>query len=174
MFTLDRFLEITNNAPAESSKFGWDCYGQNAYILEYWNGCYGADAISIEIVYNIQTLQVFEVQAWDGKTQTEYRFWTTPEYKQLHIDYATKRGVDYTLSINGRYFIDLDVEDDMVDKAIAIFSGRDYDKRISIVINLTDEEELALMRMAHEQDKTLNQLVSEITEAHISKLKEQK
>jgi len=43
------------------------------------------------------------------------------------------------------------------------------DNRVSIEVDLTDEEWYALMKLAHEQDITLNQLVENILKTFIEK-----
>lgn len=45
------------------------------------------------------------------------------------------------------------------------------DNRVSIEVDLTDEEWYALMKLAHEQDITLNQMVELILKAEIERLK---
>jgi hypothetical protein len=47
-------------------------------------------------------------------------------------------------------------------KARAIIAREPYDTRISIPINLPDDEMLVLMTMAHEQDMTFNDFVEDI------------
>jgi hypothetical protein len=47
-------------------------------------------------------------------------------------------------------------------KAQAIIAGDPYDTRISIPINLPDDEMLVLMTMAHERDMTFNDFVEDI------------
>lgn len=49
------------------------------------------------------------------------------------------------------------------------------DNRVDVPIELTDEEWYTLMRMAHDRDITLNQLVEEILAAEINRIdKEQR
>ena len=43
------------------------------------------------------------------------------------------------------------------------------DNRVSIEVDLTDEEWYTLMKLAHEQDITLNQLVENILREYIEK-----
>ena len=59
-------------------------------------------------------------------------------------------------------FVDLEQEQDWLDKARSIVADEDYDNRVSVPLDLSDEEMLRLMTMAHERDITLNQFVEEI------------
>ena len=46
-------------------------------------------------------------------------------------------------------------------KVSGIISGVDYDTRVSVPVDFTDEELLKYMRLAHERDMTFNQFVEE-------------
>ena len=48
------------------------------------------------------------------------------------------------------------------------------DNRVDFEIELTDEEWYTLMKMAHEQDITLNQLVERVLTAEIDRLEQEK
>jgi hypothetical protein len=66
-------------------------------------------------------------------------------------------------------YIDLDVDDDFIQKALAIKAGEDYDTRVSVPVDFTDEELLTYMKMAHEQDMTFNQFIEEALRQAIAK-----
>ena len=59
-------------------------------------------------------------------------------------------GVDYT---------DLDVEEDLVEKATAIVNGREYDKRVMMQLDLDSDLEMAIYRNAHQLDMTVNDYI---------------
>ena len=46
-----------------------------------------------------------------------------------------------------------------MEKARAIVAGEDYDTRVQISVDFTNEELLQYALMAHEQDITLNELI---------------
>jgi hypothetical protein len=56
-------------------------------------------------------------------------------------------------------YTDLEVDDDWIQKALAVVSGEVYDTRISVPIDMSDAELLKYMKLAHERDVTFNQLV---------------
>ena len=58
-------------------------------------------------------------------------------------------------------YIDLDVEDDFIQKCLAIKSGEDYDTRVMVPVDFSDEDLLQYMKLAHERDMTFNQFVEE-------------
>ena len=49
----------------------------------------------------------------------------------------------------------------------------DSDNRVDVEIELTDEEWYTLMKIAHEQDITLNQLVERVLTAEIDRLEKE-
>jgi hypothetical protein len=102
---------------------------------------------------------VYEVQIHDYRNQRAYRM-INPDYTSAHTAEAASRG---TYNINEAWedvlYTDLEVDDDWIQKALAVVSGEVYDTRISVPIDFSDEELLKYMKLAHEQDVTFNQLV---------------
>jgi hypothetical protein len=75
---------------------------------------------------------------------------------------ATKRDVDRDQAWDDVNYTELEVDDDFIQKCLAIREGEDYDTRVSVPLTLEDDEMFQLMKMAHEQDVTLNQLVEQL------------
>jgi 5-carboxymethyl-2-hydroxymuconate isomerase len=59
-------------------------------------------------------------------------------------------------------YVDLEVDDDFIQKCLAIKDGDTYDTRVQVPLDLPDDMMFEMMRMAHERDITLNQMVEEI------------
>jgi hypothetical protein len=147
MITLKQFMEIISYRISEGSK--WNGFSPDAYSLDYWNG--GQDGHSLCIIFNTKDQTVYSVQVCDYKNNRAYRF-THPDHRN-DLDKEAWDDVNW---------IDLDVEDDWLEKAQAIMEERDYDTRVQIPLELGEDELFQLMSMAHERDITLNQLVTEI------------
>jgi hypothetical protein len=62
----------------------------------------------------------------------------------------------------------LDVADDFIQKALAIRAGENYDTRVQVPVDFSDEELLQYMKLAHERDMTFNELVEEALRHAIS------
>jgi hypothetical protein len=75
---------------------------------------------------------------------------------------AKKRDVDRDQAWDEVNYTELEVDDDFMKKCLAIREGEDYDTRVSVPLTLEDDEMFQLMKMAHEQDITLNQLVENL------------
>jgi hypothetical protein len=155
MITLKQWMETVDYRITEGSDYGWQCYGHNAYSLDSWNG--EQDGHSLTVIFDNKTQEVYEVQAHDYVNQRAYRL-INPNYAPKHMLEATDRNIEDTAWDEVRY-IDLETDDDWIEKAQAIVAGKDYDTRVSVPIDLTDEEMLKYMRMAHEMDVTFNHFV---------------
>jgi len=65
-------------------------------------------------------------------------------------------------------YVDLDVADDFIQKALAIRAGENYDTRVQVPVDFSDEELLQYMKLAHERDMTFNEFVEEALRHAIS------
>jgi len=161
MITIKEFLESIDYKMSTSDDYLWLCYGENARGMDYWNNEHGDNGVSISCIFDTQTQVIYEMQAWDGPNEREYR-WINPDYKNIHLAEAINRNIDPDVSYDDKKFIDIDLEDDMLEKMTAIFKGEDYDTRVKIELTLGDKEMFQLMTLAHEADMTLNQFVEKI------------
>ncbi len=158
MITLKEYMELVNYRITEGSNYCWDCYGNDAYRLDSWNQDQNGHTVSI--VFDTRTQTVYEATAYDYSRNRAYRL-INPEFKHYHDQEAEVRGIDANEAWDDVKYIDLDVDDDFIQKALAIVAGEDYDDRVKVPIELTDEELLEYMKLAHERDITFNQLVEE-------------
>ena len=169
---LKDFMEVTSYRITEGSEYCWNCFGPNAYRLDSWSGAWNnsTEGYTITIVFDTVTQTVYEVEAWDYFNDRAYR-WMNPEYKLAHDTEACQRGIDAREAWDDVRFVDLEVEADFLEKARAIVANEDYDTRVVVPIDLPDDELFGLMKMAHEQDITLNKLVEKILTNYIDYLK---
>lgn len=58
-------------------------------------------------------------------------------------------------------YVDLEVADDFIQKALAIQAGETYDTRVKVPVDFSDEELLQYMKLAHDRDMTFNEFVEE-------------
>lgn len=168
MITIKEFMETIEYKITEGSDFTWHCYGDHAYRLDSWNQ--EQDGHTISIVFDTQTHEVYEASAYDYSRSRAYRL-INPDYKQAHNDEALDRGVDAKQAWDDVDYVDLEVDDDFIQKCLAIKANEDYDTRVSVPLDLPDEELFELMKLAHEKDMTLNQLVEEALRTAIDEYK---
>jgi hypothetical protein len=159
MITLKEFMEVVDYRITEGSNYMWDCYGPNSYSLDSWNG--DQDGHSFTIIFDTKTQIVYEVQSHDYKNQRAYRR-CNPETQTAMETEAGNRGINKKEAWEDVDYVDLESDDDWIQKAIAIASGEDYDTRVTIPLELDDIDLLTLMKMAHERDLTFNEFVEDV------------
>ena len=101
-----------------------------------------------------------ELQAHDYRNNRAYRM-INSMYNTARISESEQRGVGLNVAWDGVDYVDLEVDSDFSQKVSGIISGVDYDTRVSVPVDFTDEELLKYMRLAHERDMTFNQFVEE-------------
>ena len=159
MITMKEWMELVGYRITEGSAYGWQCYGPDAYALDSWNGEH--DGHSFTVIFDTKDQTVYEVQAHDYVHNRAYRM-VNPDFAKKMKKEAKRRDVDKDEAWEDVNYVDLDVDDDFIQKCLAIREGEDYDTRVSVPLELEDDQLFDLMKMAHEQDLTLNQLVENI------------
>jgi hypothetical protein len=163
MITLKEWMEATGFRITEGGDYGWDSYGPNSYRLDSWNG--QQDGHSASIVFDTRTHEVYEVQVHDYTRTRAYRL-INPKYLEAHQIEAGNRDVAFGEAWDDVDYVDLEVESDMMEKNTAIFNNEEYDTRVQVPVDFSDEELFSYMKLAHERDITFNQLVEQaLTEA---------
>ena len=167
MINLKEWMEIVNYRITEGSAYGWQCYGHDAYMLDSWNGEH--DGHSFTIIFDTKTQVVYEAQAHDYVHNRAYRM-INEDYRKKNKKEARRRDVNKDEAWDDVRYVDLDVDDDFIQKCLAIRAGEDYDTRVLVPIDFTDQELLAYMKLAHERDITFNQFVEEALRIAIADL----
>ena len=153
MLTLKEWMEIVDYRITEGDDYFMSAYGDKAYFLNSWNGVH--DGYSFCVVFDRDTQEIYEVQAHDYKHERAYRL-IAPGFENATAEEDGKNAWDHV------DYVDLEVDDDFIQKCLAIKTGEDYDTRVSVPLTLEDAEMFELMKLAHEKDMTLNELVEEI------------
>jgi hypothetical protein len=156
MITLKEWMELVDYRITGGSEFQWQCYGTLAQTID-------SDGVkhSVSIVFDRGDQLVYEVTVCDYVNNRAYRI-IDPNFKFGHDDEAAGRDVPANQAWDDVLYTDLETDEDFMTKARAIIAREPYDTRISIPINLPDDEMLVLMTMAHEQDMTFNDFVEDI------------
>jgi hypothetical protein len=157
MITLKQWMETVDYRITEGSQYYWNCFGDNAYSLDSW--CGDQDGSAITITFDTQTQEVYEVQAHDYRNERSYRL-INPDYVKVFQDEVVRRGAA-DMAWDDVKFTDLETDEDWLEKARAIFLGKDYDTRISIPLDIPDDELLKIMLAAHQRDMTFNQFAEQ-------------
>ena len=168
MITLKEWMEVVGYRITEGSEYQWECYGTDAHCLDSWNG--DQDGHSFSIYFDTKTQEVYEVQIHDYRNNRAYRL-INPDFVKKHKKEAKRRSVEHKEAWDEVNYVDLEVDDDWIQKALAVEAGEDYDTRISVPVDFSDKELLQYMKLAHERDMTFNDLVEEALRHTIKEVK---
>ena len=136
--------------------------------LSSWNGVHGKGGYSFNIVFSTKSQKVYEVSVCDYTNDRAYRM-INPDYAKKYKKEAESRDEMLNQAWDDVDYVDLEVDDDFFQKCLAIKDGDDYDTRVSVPVDFTDEELLKYAKMAHEQDITLNQFIENALREAIDK-----
>lgn len=163
MISLKEWMEVVGYRITEGSEGYYHEFGPNCHCLSAWNGDH--NGWSFNIVFDTKDQTVYIAEACDYKNQRAYRL-INPDYKQAYMK-SIKKEDWRDQAWDDVNFVDLEVDDDWIQKALAIVAGDDYDTHVSIPLNLDKENLHQLMLLAHENDLTLNQYVEKILRAEM-------
>jgi len=156
MLTLKEWMELVDYRITEGSDYGWECYGPNVHMLDSWNG--EQDGHSFTVIFDTKTQVIYEVQAHDYVHNRAYRMINEDFRKKMKKE-AKRRDVDRKEAWDNVDYVELDVDDDFIQKCLSIREGEDYDTRVLMPIDIPDDELLVYMKKAHDMDITFNNFV---------------
>ncbi len=172
MITLKDFMEAVDYRITEGSDYQWQCFGSNAYCLDSWNGDHEGHTVSI--IFDTKDQTVYQAMAYDYARNRAYRM-TNPDFKEEFDAECQDRDIlDMAWEDdegNPIKYIDLEVEDDFLEKIHSIVNEEDYDTRVQVPVDFSDNELLTYMKMAHERDMTFNEFVEMALRAAIDEIK---
>jgi hypothetical protein len=150
------------------SEYQWNCYGPSARFLDY-----ESEYANVCVIYSTEDQTIYQaevsikVDAWD-EDKKPYR-WLNPEYKDAFYNEAIDRKIDPNQAWDEVKWVDLEVEEDFFEKAIAMFNGKEFDTRVQMEVDLNDDLILHLAKEAHKRDITLNKMIEVILQEMIDR-----
>ena len=171
MLNMREWMELVDYKITEGSDYGWDCYGPNSYTLDSWNGVHGKGGYSFSIVFSTKSQKVYEVTVCDYTNDRAYRM-INPNNVEKHRKETVAHDVNINDAWDGVDYVDLEVDDDFIQKGLSIKNGEDYDTGVLVTIDLSDELLLQAALEAHKQNITLNEYINIILTKRVSDEKE--
>lgn len=154
------------------SQYQWNCYGSYARYLDFESD-YGYGSVIFDTVnQTVYSAEVYPIES-GGNHVKPYR-WLNPLFKDKLFAESKEREVDPNLAWDDTKWVDLETEEDFLEKANAIIRGEPFDDRVEIPLDLDDKTLLKLAMEAHKRDITLNQYVEELLLFVIEKLEKEK
>jgi len=145
MITREQWLDLIGYRITEGYQYINNHITYN--VWSHWDGSH--DGCSIELTMNSATHEPVSAEVFDYRNNRAYR--------RCVDGYAGDTSAWDNVAIT-----ELDTDNDFLEKAAAIIAGQDYDTRVVLPLDIPDELANQLMRYAHEQDITFNQLVERI------------
>lgn len=150
--------EVIDYRISGSSEFLYNCYGEKSPryfdFIDIKNRPIGSFVADKEG-------KVYEITVEVPERKLCYR-WVDKEYIQAMQDEHLGKGVDFNFAWDDVPYTNLTLEDDILEKAEAITQAIEFDERVIMTNDLTDNDFLKIARMAHERDITFNEMVSKI------------
>lgn len=155
---LSKVNESLGHRITGGSEYQWKCYGTNVRFLDFESNFAYAS-----VIFDTETQKVYEVtvnakEDGDDNLPGPYR-WLNPETKDAHLEECKEKNIDPNNAWDNTNWIDIEVEDDFLEKAKAIFENQPFDRRVSVPLDLDDTSLLQLALEAHKRDITINQMV---------------
>lgn len=165
MITVQNFTEAINFEITGGSEYMWECFGPDARYLDSEH----PNEFQASIVFGGPERTVFICELFDYVNNRAYR-WTNPDYREAHEKEAKKRKVDIKKALDNVDFADIEVAEDILEKIQELTAGNtNYDSRIKVPVDFSDEELLKYMKLAHELDITFNELVERAIKEAVEK-----
>jgi len=160
MITMNEWMELVDYKITEGSEYMWRCYGNHAYSLSSWNGIHGKGGYSFDIVFSTKTQKIYEVTVCDYTNERAYRM-IAENKREKHAQEAKAMGSNLNEAWDDVNYVDLEVDDDFIQKSLAIRNGEDYDTGIMVNFDLSDDVILEAALQAHRRGITLNDYINQ-------------
>jgi hypothetical protein len=169
MITLKEWMELVDYKITEGSDYGWQCYGPNSFTLDSWNGVHGKGGYSFSIVFSTKSQKIYEVTVCDYTNDRAYRM-INPKFQEKHRKEAENLSVNLNQAWDDVDYVDLEIDDDFIQKCLAIRAGEDYSTDVSVPLDLPDDLLMFAFKAAHEQNITFNEYVNQALRSLIDKV----
>lgn len=154
-------FDVTNALSSRivgGSDYGWSCYGPNARYLDFESDYAHASVIFDSTNQSIYEATIDAKEDGDDSLPGPYR-WLNPETKSAFFAESKSKGVNPNTAWDNSTWKDLEVAEDWLEKAKAIFENKPFDRRVVVPLDLDDDVILNLALEAHKRDITLNKMV---------------
>jgi len=152
-----------NNKITSGSEYCWKCYGANARHLDY-----ESEFADVTVVYDSTNQFVYEASVYAKNDDSKLYRWIDPSYRGYFVAECQERKIDTARAWDEAVWCDLEVEEDWLEKATAIFNGLQFDKGILVPIDLDDGIMLSIAMEAHRRNITLNAYINELLIKYIN------
>ena len=158
--------------------YTWECYGENANFLEFQDVKGKGYA---HVIYDTKDYNVYEIHVEVPETEQCFR-WLNSKTKEAFYKESERRGVNPNNAWDEVGYIHVETEElileylenigELIYFNLPDIQSSAIDGKVSVPIDLSNEEMLMLMTKAHEADMTLNQFAEKILREMIERHKQ--
>jgi len=170
MITMKEWMELVDYRITEGGDYGWQCFGPNAYQLSSWNGLHDKGGWSFNIVFSTKTQKVYEVTVCDYARNRAYRM-IVANKQEKHRKEAKRHLVNLNEAWDNVEYVDLEVDDDFIQKCLSIKAGEDYSTDVSVPLDLPDDLLLFAFKAAHAENMTFNDWMNKMLKSFVDQVK---
>lgn len=155
---LSKFNECFSHRITDGSEYQWQSFGPNARYLDFESDYAHGSVIFDTVSQTVYQADVSAKPDGDDNLPGPYRF-LNPEFREQFINECKERKVEPFHAWDNTSYTELEVCEDFLEKAHAVFNNLPFDKRIVVPVDLDDDVILKLAMEAHKRDITLNKMV---------------
>lgn len=151
--------EKLNHRISGATDYCWNCYGANAQLMDY-----ESEYADISVVFDPKTQRVFEasVCSKNDNDDTKLYRWIDPFYRGAFKAECEARNINADLAWDSTVWVDLEIEEDWLEKATAIFNDQPFNKDIMMEMDFDDDLLIVLALGAHKKNVTLNEHINSL------------
>ena len=161
MMYLKDVNETLDHKIVGGSEYQWKCYPEARFMD------YESEYAHAGVLFSTDTREIYCAEINDKENKHKPYRWLNPYYKDAFLNEAKQRGVNPNQAWDETDWLDLELAEDWLEKASAIFNGLEFDERVQIHVDLEEDVILQLAMEAHKRDITLNKMMELVLETAI-------
>ena len=120
-------------------------------------------------MFSTKSQKVYEVSVCDYTNNRAYRM-INPKFVEKHRKESIARGVNLNEAWDDIEYIDLEVDDDFIQKCLAIRAGEDYSTDVLLPLDLPEDLLMFAFKQAHAENMTFNDWMNKMLREFVDKV----
>ena len=120
-------------------------------------------------MFSTKSQKVYEVEVCDYTNNRAYRMIAESKRKK-YAKLAKHMGINLNEAWDDVEYVDLEVDDDFIQKCLAIKAGEDYSTDVSVPLDLPDDLLMFAFKAAHAENMTFNDWMNRMLKEFIDKV----
>lgn len=160
---IQQIMEATQFKISGGSKYQWSCFGDNARYIDF--SIEGENEV-VSLVFDSVNQTIYQVEFFPNDTTTYS--WINPEFIDALKKEHSIKNIPFNNEESNR-IINIEVEDDIIDKITSFFNTGTFDDRVLTILELTSEEEELIEKASSISNLSVNDFINEAIKDYIKK-----